>query len=58
MTAPYDAAFVGALLAAYEALVSDMLIPLQVGAADAVAWLHLESELAVVAHDTQLDPQP
>lgn len=54
--APYDIPFVAALLAAYEALLCDALIPPHVPTADAVAWLYLNSELAVVAHDTQPDP--
>lgn len=35
---------------------SEPLVPREVPAADAVAWLYREAALAVVAHDTQADP--
>lgn len=54
--APYDVAFVTALLAAYETLLSEALVPSRVSASDAATWLYWQSELAVVAHDTQADP--
>jgi hypothetical protein len=54
--APYDVAFVEALLAAHEELLGSALVPRGLSAAEAVPWLYRESELAVVAHDTQADP--
>ena len=55
-SAPYEVPFVEALLAAYAAALSESLVPREVPAADAAAWLYREAEIAVVAHDTQADP--
>lgn len=54
--APYDVAFVEALLAAYAYAMSESLVPRHVKATDAAVWLYGEAEIAVVAHDTQADP--
>jgi hypothetical protein len=53
---PYDLAFVHDLLSSYAAALSEPLVPREVPAAQAAAWLYAEAELALVAHDTQADP--
>ena len=55
-SAPYEAAFVEALLASYAALLREPLVPPHVPPADAAAWLYAEAGFAVLAHDTQPDP--
>src|SRR5688572_12953111 len=55
-SAPYDAAFVDALLASHAVLLREPLVPAHVPPAARAAWLYAEADFAVLAHDTQSDP--
>jgi hypothetical protein len=54
--APYDLAFVKALISSYGAALSGPLVPANVAPADAAAWLYAEAGFALLAHDTREDP--
>jgi hypothetical protein len=56
-TEPYDPELVDALLASYEAALSEPLVPASVPRDHAAAWLYYQADFAVLAHDTQDDPR-
>jgi hypothetical protein len=56
-SAPYDVAFVDALLSSYALSLSEPLVPSHLALADAAAWLYGQAEFALLAHDTQDDPR-
>lgn len=55
-TAPYELAFVEALLTSYSAALHEPLAPGYDDLASAAAWLYAEADFAVLAHGTQDDP--
>ena len=51
----FDLPFIEALLASYERALSEPLVPVELPAAQAAAWLY-DADFALLAHDTAEDP--